>query len=150
VQDTLREEAGEISEESLERKVSSKLAHFPRELGHKSQGGIFCFEVLLCYFLGTDRTVWIHIGRTIQIHTGHTSANLGTKIEAGIGTIFEAVLGEFVEGGWLYIRRYHSLLWAHFLRYCFQKIRTVVRTVARISRQICGRLFCVVSGFSLN
>jgi hypothetical protein len=130
--------------------VRSELAHFPRELGHKSQGGIFCFEVLLCYFPRTGRTVWIHTGRTIRIHTGRTSANLDTKIKAGIGIVFEAVLGEFVEGGWLYIRRYSILLWAHLLRCCFQQIRTVVRTVTWISRQICGGLFCVVSGFSLS
>jgi hypothetical protein len=43
------------------------------------------------------------------------------------------------------------MLWAHFSRFCFQQIRTVVRTVAQISRKICGGLFFgVVSGFSLG
>jgi hypothetical protein len=61
VQDTLREGEREIFEESLERKVRSKLAHFPRDLGCKSQGVIFCFEVLLYYFVEIGHTVRIRI-----------------------------------------------------------------------------------------
>jgi hypothetical protein len=85
----------EISE-SLERKVSNKLAHFPRELGRKSQGGIFCFE---CCFL------FVGTGRTIRIRTGHTTTNFGMKIEEREGMVFEARFVEFSEGGQSYRRQ---------------------------------------------
>jgi hypothetical protein len=67
--------------------VSSKLAHFPREIGHKSQGGIFCLGC--CCIIFWDRPYCI----------GRTAANFGTEIEAREDMFFEAVLEEISEGG---------------------------------------------------
>ena len=84
-----------------------------------------------------------------QLCTRCTTTNSCTKIEARISMVFEAVLDEFTKGGRSYRRRYISLLWAHFSSCCFQQIRTIVRTVARFSRQIVvGQFLCCKWFFS--
>jgi hypothetical protein len=58
---------GEV-ERLLERgKWASRRAQFPRELGRKSQGGIFCFDLQQCYLL--EQAVLYGSVQAVQQHS---------------------------------------------------------------------------------